>query len=54
MTMHYTHVGDHEIEATAERVGQAISSMTGEWQSGWPNLPANASNMPVLSGFPRS
>ncbi len=29
MTMHYTHVGDREIEAAAERVGQAIGAMLG-------------------------
>ena len=27
MTMHYTHVGDREVEAAAERVGQAIGAM---------------------------
>ena len=27
MTMRYAHVGDHEIEAAAERVGQAIEAM---------------------------
>ncbi|MCY4503576.1 MAG: tyrosine-type recombinase/integrase [Alphaproteobacteria bacterium] len=27
MTMHYTHVGDREIEAAAERVGRAIGAM---------------------------
>ncbi len=29
MTMHYTHVGDREIKAAAERVGQAIGAMLG-------------------------
>ena len=29
MTMHYTHVGDREVEAAAERVGQAIGAMLG-------------------------
>ena len=28
MTMRYAHVGDREIEAAAERVGQVIASMT--------------------------
>ena len=27
MTMHYTHVGDREVETAAERVGQAIEAM---------------------------
>lgn len=29
MTMRYSHVGDREIEAAAERVGQAIAAMIG-------------------------
>ncbi len=29
MTMHYTHVGDREIEAAAERVGQTIAAIIG-------------------------
>ena len=30
MTVRYAHVGDREIEAAAERVGQAIEAMTGQ------------------------
>ncbi len=33
MTMRYAHVGDREIEAAAERVGQAIAAMLGEERS---------------------
>ena len=33
MTMRYAHVGDREIEAAAERVGQAIEAMMGQKRS---------------------
>ncbi len=48
MTMRYAHVGDREIEAAAERVGQAIDKIMGQGRirrsegDGFPNLPANA------------
>ena len=47
MTMRYAHVGDREIEAAAERVGQAIEAMMDEKRSPRPkgggsvNLPDN-------------
>lgn len=37
MTMRYAHVGDKEIEAAAERVGQAIEALIGRKRSDRPN-----------------
>ena len=48
MTMRYAHVGDREIEAAAERVGQAIDAIMGGDRlhrsegGGFTNLPASA------------